>query len=164
METQLAGQPRVRGRAGRQNEDLGTDRCRLAQALGAMRRRLSRRSDLTPSDELVCSLTAEALARLSRLLRGPAGASAREVLEHAPPDIRHEVMLLAGVGSRKGAQLTGALQPESVCLRSYPRRGRVGRTRTSCVRPDQSSRWDWPSGTIPRGSSHYAWIGHHQDK
>ena len=37
---------------------------------------------------------------MSRLLKGPEGAHAREVLKHAPPDIRHEVQLLAGVATR----------------------------------------------------------------
>ena len=88
------GQPTRRGRAGlTKDEDLASARNLLARALGAASRRYWRRNDRTPADDVVCALIAEALARLSRLLRGPSGAGAREIIAQAPLDIRKEVGL-----------------------------------------------------------------------
>ena len=76
-------------------------RWKLARALGAACRQLWRRNDLSSSDEIVCDLVAEALARVSRQLRGPAGAPARAILECAPPDKKLAVLLLAGIATRQ---------------------------------------------------------------
>ena len=66
-------------------EQLRSARRQVAQALGATGRKLWRRGDLTAEDARVCDLVAEALARLSRLLKGPAGAEARTALASKPP-------------------------------------------------------------------------------
>ena len=79
---------------------LHAARRQVAQALGATARRLWRRPDLTSEDEMVCDLTAEALARVSRLLRGPPRANAQALLSFAPVGIQREVEMLAAIARR----------------------------------------------------------------
>ena len=50
---------------------------------------------MSSEDTLVCELLCEALARLSRTMRGPAGDDARSLLAYAPAHIQSEVQLLA---------------------------------------------------------------------
>ena len=87
------------------DRDLIAVRWKLARTLGASCRQLWRRDDM---DEVVCDLVAEALARLSRLLKGPSGTPAREVLMHAPHDKRQTILKLAGLASRPKPEGTSA--------------------------------------------------------
>ena len=75
-------------------------RRQVAQAIGAAGRKMWRRADLTAEDELISELLCEALARLSKSLRGPAGCAARELLQSAPQPIRQEVLMLAAIAKR----------------------------------------------------------------
>ena len=77
-----------------------------------------RRADLTAEDELISELLCEALARLSKSLRGPAGCAAREQLLLAPQPIRQEVLMLAAVAKRGVPPLTAFKAAPSAPVRS----------------------------------------------
>lgn len=89
----------LRGAGPTTKQQLQSARRMVAQALGSTGRRYWRRDDLGPEDIVVCDLVCEALERLSTLLRGPPGITAKDALALAPESIRTEVALLANLAS-----------------------------------------------------------------
>ena len=81
-------------------EPIGVARKRIAAALAVAGRKLWRRGDLTPADEVIVDLVMESLHRLGAMLRPQDGTPADLVVAQALPDVREQCERLVQLARR----------------------------------------------------------------
>ena len=139
-----------------EKEALPVARRRVANAIGAVARRMWRRKDLEAADHIVTDLLAEALARLGGQVRPAERSTVKEALTRAPAHMAAELEKLAALAKRSSTG--GGLAPVTPVVRATarsrsgtppPSRREETKTETQCQVKYEALLGSWEEREVP---------------